>query len=113
MHARLEGEGRSAYFRDDRGTLHSLRCTLTTKMASGWGWGNLFGGNAKSQKDAPKNAILGLRGTLDMLSKREKHLYNQMEEQDAVARKNVSSNKGGECHAITSWRRLHLPDVKI
>ena len=65
-------------------------------MASGWGWGNVFGGNAKAQKDTTKNAILGLRGTLDMLSKRERHLQNQMEEQDNVARKNVSSNKGGE-----------------
>ena len=65
-------------------------------MASGWGWGNLFGGNAKAQKDTTKNAILGLRGTLDMLSKRERHLQNQMEEQDNIARKNVSSNKAGE-----------------
>lgn len=29
-----------------------------------------------------------------MLSKREKHLQNQMDEQDAIARKNVSTNKG-------------------
>jgi charged multivesicular body protein 4 len=65
--------------------------------ANGWGWGSLFGGNAKATKDTTKNAILGLRGTLDMLSKRERHLQNQMDEQDAVARKNVSSNKGGKC----------------
>lgn len=65
-------------------------------MSSAWGFGNFFGGNAKNQKDAPKNAILGLRGTLDMLSKREKHLQNQMDEQDAVARKNVSANKNSE-----------------
>lgn len=63
---------------------------------SGWGWGNVFGGNSGKQKDAPKNAILGLRGTLDMLSKREKHLQNQMDEQDATARKNVSANKNSE-----------------
>lgn len=63
---------------------------------SGWGLGNFFGGNPKNQKDAPKNAILGLRGTLDMLSKREKHLQNQMDEQDGVARKNVSANKNSE-----------------
>lgn len=67
-------------------------------MAS-WGWGGLFGGNAAKSKDAPKNAILGLRSTLEMLTKRERHLQNQMEEQDAIARKNVSSNKGGKCHA--------------
>ena len=70
-------------------------------MASnGWGWGNLFGGAsaAKSSKDSAKNAILGLRGTLDMLAKRERHLQNQIDDQDTAARKNISSNKTGECH---------------
>jgi hypothetical protein len=61
-----------------------------------WGFGSLWGGNAAKKKDSTKNAILGLRSTLEMLSKREKHLQNQMDEQDAIARKNVSSNKGGE-----------------
>ncbi|KAH9829760.1 Vacuolar-sorting protein SNF7 [Teratosphaeria destructans] len=61
---------------------------------SGWGWGSLFGGNAAKSKDAPKNAILGLRSTLEMLAKREKHLQNQMDEQDNIARKNVNTNKG-------------------
>ncbi|KAF2774052.1 Snf7-domain-containing protein [Teratosphaeria nubilosa] len=61
---------------------------------SGWGWGSLFGGNAVKSKDAPKNAILGLRSTLEMLAKREKHLQNQMDEQDNIARKNVNTNKG-------------------
>ena len=56
------------------------------------------GGGARS-KDAPKNAILGLRSTLEMLSKREKHLQNQMDDQDAIARKNVNTNKASECHA--------------
>ncbi|KAL1590121.1 hypothetical protein WHR41_01241 [Cladosporium halotolerans] len=60
---------------------------------SGWGLGSLWGGNAAKKKDSTKNAILGLRSTLDMLSKREKHLQNQMDEQDAIARKNVNSNK--------------------
>ena len=61
-------------------------------MAS-WGFGSLWGGNAAKKKDSTKNAILGLRSTLEMLSKREKHLQNQMDEQDAIARKHVSSNK--------------------
>jgi len=54
-----------------------------------------FGGNsaAQARKDAPKKAILDLRAQLDMLQKREKHLENQMSEQDAIARKNISSNK--------------------
>ncbi|KAL9624570.1 MAG: hypothetical protein Q9160_001234 [Pyrenula sp. 1 TL-2023] len=56
-----------------------------------WGW---FGGaGAQKRKDAPKNAILVLRQQLDMLQKRERHLENQMAEQDAAARKNISTNK--------------------
>ncbi|KAF2482773.1 vacuolar sorting protein snf-7 [Neohortaea acidophila] len=62
-------------------------------MSNGWGIGSFFGGGARAQKDTTKNAILQLRGTLDMLSKRERHIQNQMEEQDNVARKNVSTNK--------------------
>ena len=58
-----------------------------------WSW---FGGSAaQKRKDAPKDAILKLREQLDMLQKREKHLENLMEEQDAVARKNVTTNKNG------------------
>ncbi|KAH0492333.1 hypothetical protein TgHK011_007291 [Trichoderma gracile] len=57
-----------------------------------WGW---FGGGAAAQKkkDSAKNAILGLRSQLDMLQKRERHIQNQIEEQEAVARKNVNTNK--------------------
>ncbi|KAI7359510.1 Vacuolar-sorting protein [Hortaea werneckii] len=61
---------------------------------SGWGWGSIWGGSGKNNKDGPKNAILGLRSTLEMLTKREKHLQNQMDEQDNIARKNVNANKG-------------------
>lgn len=67
---------------------------------SGWGLGWFGGGQAK--KEAPKKAILQLRGQLEMLNKREKHLQNQMDEQDALARKFVSSNKQG----ISIWIRL-------
>jgi len=77
-------------------------------MASGWGWGNLFGGNAAKNKDAPKNAILGLRSTLEMLSKRERHLQNQMDEQDGIARKNVAANKGGK---TSRDRHRHQPNA--
>jgi charged multivesicular body protein 4 len=61
---------------------------------SGWGLGWFGGGQAK--KEAPKKAILQLRGQLEMLNKREKHLQNQMDEQDTIARKYVSSNKAGK-----------------
>ena len=62
-------------------------------MSGVWGW---FGGqSSQKRKDTPKNAILGLRSQLEMLQKRERHLQNQMDEQDAIARKNVTSNKNG------------------
>ncbi|KAK8207600.1 ESCRT-III subunit protein snf7 [Zalaria obscura] len=67
---------------------------------SGWGLGGWFGGGAAKKKEAPKNAILQLRGTLDMLTKREKHLQNQMDEEDAKARKFVSTNKAAAKAAL-------------
>lgn len=64
---------------------------------SGWGLGWFGGASAQKQKNNPKNAILGLRSQLDMLQKREKHLQNQMDEQDGLARKYVTTNnKTGE-----------------
>ena len=62
---------------------------------SNWAWGLFGSGAAAKKKDAPKNAILQLRQTLEMLTKREKHLQMQMDEQDALARKFISSNKSG------------------
>lgn len=67
-------------------------------MSGIWSW---FGGkSAQKRKDAPKNAILGLRSQLEMLQKRERHLQNQMDEQDAIARKNVASNKNAAKAAL-------------
>lgn len=64
---------------------------------SGWGLSWFGGASAQKQKNAPKNAILALRSQLDMLQKRERHLQNQMDEQDGLARKYVSlNNKNGE-----------------
>ena len=63
-------------------------------MSGMWGW---FGGqSAQSRKDTPKNAILGLRSQLEMLQKRERHLQTQMDEQDAIARRSIATNKNGE-----------------
>ncbi|KAK3360049.1 Snf7-domain-containing protein [Lasiosphaeria hispida] len=60
-------------------------------MSGVWGW--FGGGAAAKQKNNPKNAILALRSQLEMLQKREKHLQNQIDEQDGLARKNVNTNK--------------------
>ncbi|ODQ65818.1 Snf7-domain-containing protein [Nadsonia fulvescens var. elongata DSM 6958] len=55
-------------------------------------WGYLFGGS-QSKKDSAKKAIVDLRTHIDMLSKKESYVQNQIEEQDAIARKNVTTNK--------------------
>lgn len=70
---------------------------------SGWGLG-WFGGGAQ-KKEAPKKAILQLRGQLEMLNKREKHLQHQMDEQDSLARKYVNSNKTGKSYP---WANLKI-----
>ena len=70
-----------------------------------WGW---FGGqSAQRRRDAPKNAIIGLRDQLDMLQKRERHVEAQIAEADATARKNISTNKNGK-HSI-----LHIHHVQL
>ncbi|KAI5292101.1 ESCRT-III subunit protein snf7 [Ascosphaera acerosa] len=69
-----------------------------------WSW---FGGSsAQARKDAPKNAILGLREQLEMLQKRERHLENQMAEQEAMAKKHVTTNKAAAKNALRR-KKIH------
>ncbi|KAF5016054.1 hypothetical protein F66182_12394 [Fusarium sp. NRRL 66182] len=74
-----------------------------------WSW---FGGqSAQKRRDAPKEAILGLREQLDMLQKREKHLENQIAEQEAIARKNVTTNKNAAKAALRR-KKLHEKNLE-
>ncbi|KZF19605.1 Snf7-domain-containing protein [Xylona heveae TC161] len=59
-----------------------------------------FGGGGQKKSDATKNAIIGLRSQLEMLQKRERHLENLVAEQDAAARKFVSTNKNAAKSAL-------------
>lgn len=75
-----------------------------------WSW---FGGAAaQKRKDAPKNAILMLREQLDMLQKRERHLENQMEEQEAIAKKNVAANKTAVAKAALRRKKVHEKNLE-
>ncbi|CAN3359247.1 vacuolar-sorting protein Snf7p [Diutina catenulata] len=56
-------------------------------------WNYLFGGNAQQKKDRPKKAIVQLREQIQILNKKRAHLESQMADQDAIARKNITSNK--------------------
>jgi charged multivesicular body protein 4 len=63
-------------------------------MSGIWGW--FGGGAAQKRKDNPKNVIITLRTQLEMLEKRQKHLENQIEQQNQIAKKNVTTNKQGK-----------------
>jgi charged multivesicular body protein 4A/B len=74
-----------------------------------WGW---FGGaSAQKRKDGPKNAILMLRQQLDMLQKRERHLESQMKDQEAIAKKNLSTNRTGKDKCFQSQHVSPLHDI--
>lgn len=74
-----------------------------------WGW---FGGASARKKDGPKNAILMLRQQLDMLQKRERHLESQMTDQDAIARKNLATNKTGKGTPVCRLQSLPSSNMK-
>ncbi|ODQ79603.1 hypothetical protein BABINDRAFT_161985 [Babjeviella inositovora NRRL Y-12698] len=56
-------------------------------------WNYIFGGNSQTKKEMPKKAIVDLREHISMLNKKQSHLENQIGEQDALARKNITVNK--------------------
>jgi charged multivesicular body protein 4 len=57
---------------------------------------NLFG-KAKAAKTTPKDAIVRLRESLDMLEKREKYLQTKIDAELSVAKANATKNKRSEC----------------
>ncbi|KAI9670486.1 MAG: ESCRT-III subunit protein snf7 [Caeruleum heppii] len=61
----------------------------------------ITGNNAQKRKAAPKDAIVALRAHLEMLQKRETHLQNQIDEQQAIAKKHISTNKNAAKAALT------------
>lgn len=56
-------------------------------------WNYLFGGNQQKKAELPRKAIVEMREHIQMLQKKRAHLELQIEDQEAAARKYVSSNK--------------------
>lgn len=54
---------------------------------------SMFFGSDATKKDVPKKAIADLRMQIGLLQKKEVYLQQQIEEQEAIARKNVTNNK--------------------
>jgi hypothetical protein len=64
------------------------------KSSTARGKMNLFG-KAKAAKTTPKDAIVRLRESLDMLEKREKYLQTKIDSELTVAKANATKNKRG------------------
>lgn len=68
----------------------------------------ITGNTSQKRKAAPKDAIVALRAHLEMLQKREQHLQNQMDEQQAIAKKNITTNKSAAKAALTRKKQHEL-----
>ncbi|KAI9340658.1 Snf7-domain-containing protein [Zopfochytrium polystomum] len=73
---------------------------------------HLFG-KAKAAKVAPKDAIVKLRETLEMLEKREKYLETRIENELKVARANATKNKRAALMALKKKKALESQIEKI
>ncbi len=60
---------------------------------------NLFG-KAKAAKATPKDAIVKLRESLEMLEKRERFLQTKIDAELGVAKANATKNKRGETFTL-------------
>lgn len=54
-----------------------------------------FGKSKKKTAEAPKDSILQMRNTLEMLEKKEKHLDTKIAQEVATARAQATTNKQG------------------
>lgn len=75
-------------------------------------WNYLFGGT-KQKKELPKKAIVELREHILTLSKKSTYLESQIKEQEALARKNVTSNKALARQALKKKKKLESDLLKI
>ena len=76
-------------------------------------WNYLFGGNNKQKKELPKKAIVELREHIQMLHKKRSHLEQQIADQDALARKHISTNKALAKNALKRKKGYETNLMKI
>lgn len=76
-------------------------------------WSYMLGGNKQQKKELPKKAIVELREHIQMLNKKRRHLELQMEEQDLLARKHISTNKALAKNALKRKKGYETNLLKI
>ncbi|CAI8499675.1 Vacuolar-sorting protein SNF7 [Pichia kudriavzevii] len=75
-------------------------------------WNYLFGG-AKQKKELPKKAIVDLREHINTLNKKSSYLESQIQDQEALARKYVTTNKNLARNALKKKKKLEGELLKI
>lgn len=76
-------------------------------------WNYLFGGNKQQKKELPKKAIVELREHIQMLNKKRNHLEQQISDQEAAARKYISTNKNLAKNALKRKKGYESNLIKI
>jgi charged multivesicular body protein 4 len=76
-------------------------------------WNYLFGGNNSQKKELPKKAIVELREHISTLLKKRNHLEQQMADQDAIARKNITTNKAVAKNALKRKKGYETNLLKV
>lgn len=76
-------------------------------------WNYLFGGNKQQKKELPKKAIIELREHIQMLNKKRSHLEQQISDQDALARKHITTNKNLAKNALKRKKGYENNLIKI
>lgn len=75
------------------GLVGMMSCQINLHSSSSYNM-NLFG-KAKTAQTTPKDAIIKLRESLEMLEKREKYLEQKIQAELKVAKANATKNKRG------------------
>ncbi|ABN67403.2 Vacuolar sorting protein SNF7 (Vacuolar protein sorting-associated protein VPS32) [Scheffersomyces stipitis CBS 6054] len=75
-------------------------------------WNYFFGGNSSTKKELPKKAIVELREHINTLNKKRSHLEQQMADQEAIARKNLSTNKAAAKNALKKKKGYEVALIK-
>lgn len=75
----------------------------------------LFGssGSKKKTAEGPKESILQMRSTLEMLEKKEKHLDNKISQETEFARSHASSNKNQALMALKRRKQYEIQQENI
>lgn len=76
-------------------------------------WGYMFGKSTPQRKELPKKAIIELREHILTLGKKRNHLELQMADQDAIARKNITTNRALAKNALKRKRGYEGSLIKI